>query len=259
MADVPHLLEIAKSSAVEAGKAIMEVYRSGDFSASIKSDHSPLTKADRCAHSIILDHLHKTGLPVLSEEGKNIVYSERKLWEYFWLTDPLDGTKEFISKNDEFTVNIALMHKNSPSGGVIYVPCSETLYVGSKDTGAYKNEKGKLTQFSALQNRRQYNDLLHIEHPAIVASRSHQSPETTTFINKSKNATVTSMGSSLKFMLLLENRADIYPRWGTTMEWDTAAAHSILNACNRGVYHTNLKSELMYNKPDLRNPPFVAF
>lgn len=237
----------------------MEVYLSGDFSTSIKSDHSPLTKADKSAHRIIKDYLAKTNLPVLSEEGISIAYSERKLWEYFWLIDPLDGTKEFINKKNEFTVNIALMQRNKPVGGVIYVPCTDTLYCGSNETGVYKNEKGKLIQFPLLHERKQFDNLLQREHLAVAVSRSHLSPETKSFIDRLKNVTLISMGSSLKFMLLLENRADIYPRLGVTMEWDTAAAHAILNASNRGVYHTNLKSELMYNKPDLKNPSFIAF
>lgn len=259
MIDVRNLLDVAKLSAVEAGKAIMEVYHSGNFSVEIKSDQSPLTKADKSAHRIITDYLSITDLPVLSEEGINIAYSERKLWEYFWLIDPLDGTKEFINKKNEFTVNIALMQRNTPIGGIIYAPCTDTLYCGSNETGVYKNEKGKLIQFPLLQERKQFDNLLQRKHLAVVASRSHLSPETKSFIDRLKNVTLISMGSSLKFMLLLENRADIYPRLGVTMEWDTAAAHAILNASNRGVYHSNLTSELMYNKPDLKNPSFIAF
>lgn len=259
MTNISHLLETGKQAALEAGEAIMEIYSSGDFSTSIKNDNSPLTKADKTAHKIISGHLGKTNLPILSEEGVNINYSERKLWEYFWLIDPLDGTKEFINKNCEFTVNIALIQQNTPTAGIIYAPCKKTLYWGSNETGVYKNEKGKLIQFSPLQERKQFDDLQQSEQLAVVGSRSHMSPETKAFIDRFKKVTLTSMGSSFKFMLLLENRADIYPRLGTTMEWDTAAAHAILNASNRGVYHTDLKSELIYNKPDLKNPFFIAF
>jgi 3'(2'), 5'-bisphosphate nucleotidase len=259
MIDAPYLLEIAKLSAIEAGKAIMELYRSGDFSSDMKSDQSPLTKADKNAHQVITDHLAQTALPVLSEEGINIPYYERRLWEYYWLIDPLDGTKEFINKNGEFTVNIALVLRDNPTAGIIYAPCTDTLYWGSKETGVFKKEKGKLAPFAPLQKRKQFDDLLHMEGLAVVASRSHLSADTKTFTNQFKNARITSMRSTLKFMLLLENLADIYPRLGTTMEWDTAAAHAILNASNRGVYHTDLASELRYNKPDLRNPSFIAF
>lgn len=259
MTGVGHLLEIAKFAALDAGKAIMEVYQSGEFEAGVKQSEFPSTRADKSAHTIITNHLSKTNLPVLSEEGANIDFLERKNWEYFWLVDPLDGTKEFINKNGEFTINIALVRKNTPIGGVIYVPCFDTLYYGSKETGVYKNEKGKLIKFSPLAERNHFNNLLRREHIMVTASRSHMSFETKAFINQFQNSTLISLGSSLKFMLLLENRADIYPRLGSTMEWDTAAAHAILNASNRGVYQANMKSELSYNKPELTNPFFIAF
>lgn len=259
MTNVRHLLEIAKSAALDAGKAIMEIYHSGEFEEDVKQGEFPLTRADKRSHTIIIEHLGKSNLPVLSEEGANIDFEERKSWEYFWLIDPLDGTKEFINKNDEFTINIALVHGNAPIGGVIYVPCTDTLYWGSKETGVYKNEKGQLIQFSPLVERNQFDELFRREHITVVASRSHMSVETKAFINRFPNVTLTSLGSSLKFMLLLENKADIYPRLGTTMEWDTAAAHAILNASNRGVYREDMKSELTYNKRDLTNPFFIAF
>ena len=259
MTDTGHLIEVSSQAALEAGKAIMEIYRSGDFLTSIKSDNSPLTIADRSAHKIIKDYLGKTNLPVLSEEGRKIAYNERKLWEYFWLIDPLDGTKEFIKKNGEFTVNIALVHRGIPIAGVIYAPYLDTLYYGSEETGIFKKEKEKFIQFSPLPQRKLFSVLLKSEHLRVVSSRSHPSPETTTFIKQFRKVNLVSLGSSLKFMLLLENRADIYPRPGTTMEWDTAAAHAILNASNRGVYQMDLQSELIYNKPDLKNPFFIAF
>jgi 3'(2'), 5'-bisphosphate nucleotidase len=259
MKDVRHLLEIAQHAALEAGKAIMGIYYSGEFSASIKPGESPVTNADKSAHRIITQHLGKTNLPVLSEEGIKIDFGERKYWQYFWLIDPLDGTKEFINKNGEFTVNIALVHRNTPIGGVIYVPCTETLYYGSKETGVYKHEKEKLVQLSPLAARKDFYDLLRKKQVTVLVSRSHPSYETKDFISQFQDVELKPMGSSLKFLLLLENQADIYPRFGSTMEWDTAAAHAILNALNRGVYHTDLKSELIYNKPDLKNPPFIAF
>lgn len=258
--DIKFLLGIAQEAALAAGKAIMEVYRSGEFSTEIKQENnSPVTEADTRAHRVITDYLAGTNMPVLSEEGKDIDFAERKDWEYFWLVDPLDGTKEFINMNAEFTVNIALMHRNAPVAGVIYAPALDIVYVGSKETGVFKIENGHLVPLAALQKRKQFNDLLQCEQLVVVASRSHMSPDTKAYINQLKNVALTSMGSSLKFMLLLESRADIYPRLGTTMEWDTAAAHAILNASNRGIYHTDLQSELVYNKQDLRNPFFVAF
>jgi 3'(2'), 5'-bisphosphate nucleotidase len=237
----------------------MEIYSSGEFSIEIKQGDFPLTRADTTAHKIISEHLSKTNLPILSEEGANIEIGKRMSWEYFWLIDPLDGTKEFINKNGEFTINIALVNRNFPIGGVIYAPISDNLYYGSEETGIYKTEKGKLIRISPLPERKSFHDLLQREHLEVVASRSHMSPETKAFLEQFKNVTLTTLGSALKFMRLLENRADIYPRLGTTMEWDTAAAHAILNASNRGVYHTDLKSELIYNKLDLRNPFFIAF
>ena len=221
MQDVKQLMETAQYAAIEAGKAIMEVYNSGDFSTSMKKDKSPLTSADKNSHRIITEYLGKTNLPVLSEEGINIPYKDRKEWEYFWMIDPLDGTKEFINKNGEFTVNIALMYKNTAIGGVIYVPCDDILYYGSSETGIYKKEEGKLIPFSPLDERKQFDDLVQKNQLTVAASRSHLTPETKEFINQFKNVTLVSSGSSLKFMLLLENRADIYPRLGKTMEWDT--------------------------------------
>ncbi len=257
--NIGHLLKTAKNAAIEAGNAIMEIYQSADLLKCIKPGDFPSTKADRRSHQIIIDFLNKTNLPVLSEEGPKIDFSERKHWEYFWLIDPLDGTKEFINKNGEFTVSIALIKKNKPIGGVIYVPCSDILYYGSQETGVCKIEKDKQIPLTPLTKRKKFGDLLQKEHLTVAISRSHPSFEMKAFIDQFKNATLILKGSSLKFMLLLENQADIYPRLGSTMEWDTAAAHAILNASNRGVYHRDLKSELFYNKPDLTNPFFIAF
>lgn len=259
MVDVRRLLATAQFAALKAGKVIMQVYQSGDFSTETKPDETPSTLADKRSHAIITEHLDKTNLPVLSEEGMDIDFDERKHWEYFWLIDPLDGTKEFINRNGEFTINIALVKKDTPVAGLIYAPFSDTLYTGSNETGVYKIEKGKQTAFEPMVKRKRFDILKKSDNIRVVASRSHISGETREFIEQLPNVQLTSMGSSLKFMLLLENKADIYPRFGTTMEWDTAAAHAILNAANRGVYHVNMKSELVYNKPDLKNPFFIAF
>ncbi len=258
MTDILYLLGIAEQAALEAGKTIMEVYRSGEFGITMKTDESPVTNADRKAHAIITECLGKTNLPVLSEEGADIEFGKRKSWEYFWLIDPLDGTKEFISKNGEFTINIALIGGKTPAGGVIYVPCTDTLYTGSNETGVCKRVKGVLTRFPPLARRNRLEDLLQREHITMAVSRSHLSGVTKVFANQFKNVILLPAGSSLKFMMLLENQADIYPRLGTTMEWDTAAAHAILNASNRGLYQQDLDAELLYNKPDLRNPYFIA-
>jgi 3'(2'), 5'-bisphosphate nucleotidase len=257
--NIEYWLEIAKDAAMRAGFAILDVYNSGEFFTDIKQDNSPLTIADKASHRIITAALKKTNLPVLSEEGATIHLDKRKSWDYFWLIDPLDGTKEFINKNGEFTVNIALVRNKFAVAGVIYTPCNDILYYGAKENGIFKNEKGKITQFSPLPKKQTFTDLIKKEHVSIVSSRSHQTAETKEFINQFKHFTLISKGSSLKFMLLLEEKADLYPRLGPTMEWDTAAAHAILNVSNRGIYQIDLRSELTYNKTNLKNPFFVAF
>lgn len=259
MTGITQLLEIAKKAALEAGKKILKIYESGDFGADMKSDNSPLTLADSAAHKIILQHLEQTGLPVLSEEGKHIPFEQRKQWEYFWLVDPLDGTKEFIKKNGEFTVNIALIHNSTPVAGIVYAPVLDILYVGSEETGVYKIENGKKSNLAPLAQKFTLQDLIDKKEVTVVASRSHMTSETEAFIDQFRDVRLTSMGSSLKLMLLAENKADIYPRLAPTMEWDTAAGHAILNAANKSVYRTSLDSELNYNKPDLLNPSFIAF
>jgi 3'(2'), 5'-bisphosphate nucleotidase len=259
MTGIRDLLEIASHSAHEAGKVILDLYAAIEFPEVIKAGELPSVRADKMAHSTIIKHLAKTNLPVLSEEGRSMDFSERQAWKYFWMVDPLDGTKEFIHKNGEFTVNIALMHRYVPVGGVIYAPCTDTMYAGSAETGVYKTEKGTSIQFLPLKKKKQFSDLLQQQKVTVIASRSHLTDATKDFISQFRQAELKQLGSSLKFMLLLENRVDIYPRFGATMEWDTAAAHAILNASNRGVYRTDLKSELLYNKKDLTNPFFIAF
>ena len=259
MIEITHLLEVAKRVALEAGKAILEVYDSGAFGVEMKSDKSPLTLADKAAHAIIASQLEETGLPLLSEEGRNINYEERKSWNYYWLIDPLDGTKEFIKRTGEFTVNIALMHAHIPVAGVIYAPCIDILYYGSKETGVYKIERGKEVQLSFIPKKRTIEELQQKEQITIVASKSHMNEETSDFINQFRNANLSSMGSSLKLMLVAEGVADIYPRLAPTMEWDIAAGHALLRSLNMGVYQTDLQTELLYNKENLLNPSFIAF
>ena len=259
MIDITNLLELAKRAALQAGKAILEVYTSGDFGVEMKSDKSPLTLADKAAHSIIVSQLEDTGLPILSEEGSSISYDERKSWEYFWLIDPLDGTKEFIKRTGEFTVNIALMSSNIPVAGVVYAPCINILYYGSKETGVYKIDNGNKVQLSYISKKRTIEDLRKKDPITIVASKSHMNEETSAFINQFPNANFSSMGSSLKLMLLAEGVADIYPRIAPTMEWDTAAGDAILRSLNMSVYQTDLQTELLYNKEELLNPSFIAF
>ena len=258
MKKIEALLELAIGAAIEAGKKILEVYNTGELSVELKSDNSPLTKADRISHQVILEYLESSQIPLLSEEGRDIPFEERKLWDYYWLVDPLDGTKEFVKRNGEFTVNIALMEGVAPIAGVVYAPCIETLYYGAKGRGAFKIEKGHKSILQETADT-SLDVLLQKETAIIVASRSHNNPETEAFIRRFKNHELQSMGSSLKFMLLAGGLADIYPRMGPTMEWDTAAAHAVLNAVNRKVYQPDLITELIYNKAELLNPSFIAF
>ncbi len=258
MTQTQQLLELAKKAAVAAGAAILEVYTSGDFGVEMKTDHSPLTLADKAAHSIIAYHLEATGLPILSEEGAHIPYGERKDWEYFWLIDPLDGTKEFIKRTGEFTVNIALMHHNIPVAGVIYAPHIKVLYYGSKEGGVYKIKDENEVQLSSLPEKRTIEALRQKEPVTVVASKSHMNDETGVFINQFRKANLSSMGSSLKLMLLAEGVADIYPRLAPTMEWDPAAGDAILRSLNMCVYQEDLETELLYNKENLLNPSFIA-
>lgn len=259
MINVQQLLELAKESSLQAGKAILEIYASGDFGIDIKNDQSPLTLADQAAHNIIASRLDETALPLLSEEGKHIPYEERKGWDWYWLVDPLDGTKEFIKRNGEFTVNIALMHTNVPVAGVIYTPYLDILYYGSKETGVYKIENGRQVQLPYNPKKQTLEELRQKESITVVASKSHLNEETKAFIDQFRNASFSCMGSSLKLMLLAEGAADIYPRIAPTMEWDTAAGHAILRSLNKGMYQTDLQTELQYNKEDLLNPSFIAF
>jgi 3'(2'), 5'-bisphosphate nucleotidase len=207
--DIQDVIAIAK----EAGDAIMQVYKQ-DFEVEYKQDNSPLTLADKNANDIIEDGLNQLSVnfPILSEEGDDIPYEDRKHWEYFWLVDPLDGTKEFVKKNGEFTVNIALIHKDTPVLGVVYAPALDMCYWAKKGKGAFKD--GQKLPIKTVHQRNTYK---------IVASRSHMSDETQAFIDAidtQKEKELISIGSSLKICLVAEGEADIYPRLGPTMEWD---------------------------------------
>ena len=206
--------------------------------------------ADRKAHEVISGILSSTNIPVLSEEGKKLPFENRKEWNELWIVDPLDGTKEFIKKNGEFTVNIAYVKNGTPQAGVIYIPVKEELYLGDCEHGAFKVEN---INSPIREERNKF---------VVVASRSHLSPETEEFIEKVKelhpDVETVSKGSSLKLCLIAEGKADIYPRFAPTMEWDTAAGHAIIRAAGREVYHTDEKTPLSYNKEDLLNPWFIA-
>lgn len=246
------LLSIALAAAEAACGEIVEVYRSGDFQAEVKGDNSPLTIADKRAHQVIVSFLQPTGLPVLSEEGKATPYQERKDWEYFWMVDPLDGTKEFLKRNGEFTVNIALIKGNKPVIGVVAVPVNGDVYYAAGGN-AYLKRNEVVTK---LQHRGPTD--LTTPGLRVVASRSHMNEDTQKFISKLQNPSLVTSGSSLKFMLLAEGAADVYPRYAPTMEWDTAAAHAIVNAVGLKVTRQGSSEELLYNKENLLNPGFLV-
>ncbi|WP_340112489.1 3'(2'),5'-bisphosphate nucleotidase CysQ [Maribellus mangrovi] len=260
-------INTAINAAIKAGKEILNIYNDpdSDFSIERKADNSPLTIADKTSHRVIADLLADTGIPILSEEGKAISYEERKDWKRFWLIDPLDGTKEFIKKNGEFTVNIALVEDQVPVLGIIYVPVTGILYYGAPKTGARKLEKAdedctlETLTTSGIKLPVSGSDETTFK---IVGSRSHMSVETQEYIDKLRpdhsQIEIVSRGSSLKICMVAEGSADEYPRFGPTMEWDTAAGHAIANAAGKKLWLTDFSRELRYNKENLLNPYFVV-
>ena len=247
------ILPLAIQAAQSASEKILTVYNSEDFSVELKGDASPLTRADKLAHAAIVEILAKTKLPILSEEGKTISYHERKEWKQFWMVDPLDGTKEFIKRNGEFTVNIALIDSGVPVLGVVAVPVTGEIYYGGVGLGAFKktgDQEVKLPKRLPID--------LTANHIRVVASRSHSNEDTEQFINQLNQPILVSKGSSLKFLMLADNQADVYPRFAPTMEWDTAAAHAIVNQCGFRVLKQNSTEELTYNKENLLNPYFLV-
>jgi 3'(2'), 5'-bisphosphate nucleotidase len=264
MPDFPSLLDLALSAALDAGKAVLEVYHS-DFAVECKDDRSPLTLADQRSHEIIAGRLAANeagGLPILSEEGRNIPYEERKRWEAFWLVDPVDGTKEFIRRNGEFTVNIALIRQGRPVLGVILVPVKDTLYYAGEGLGAWRLDNASTDNAARGRAARLPVPGSSGRPFTAVASRSHLSPETEAYLQELRKQQgtleVVSAGSSLKFCLVAEGRADVYPRFGPTMEWDTAAGHAIVVEAGGTVVRADDKAEMTYNKEDLLNPWFIA-
>ncbi|MBJ7265774.1 3'(2'),5'-bisphosphate nucleotidase CysQ [Idiomarina abyssalis] len=243
------MLEDIMKIARNAGEAIMAIYESDDFDVQLKGDDSPLTKADLAAHNVICDGLKTIAkqYPIISEESSDITWEQRKHWHRYWLVDPLDGTKEFIKRNGEFTVNIALIEHGEPILGVVYAPVLDAMYTGERDNGAYLNGE-------AINVERNEPDTLRV-----VGSRSHASQETTDWLEQlGKPYEMVPMGSSLKICLVAEGKADIYPRLGPTSEWDTGAAHAVLNAAGGSI--TTVDNEpLRYNqKESFLNPYFIA-
>lgn len=239
---------------IQAGDKIMEVYQSADFSVEKKSDDSPLTMADSESNEIICEGLEKLEIkfPIISEENKAISYETRKDYEYCWMVDPLDGTKEFIKRNGEFTTNIALIHQGIPIMGVVYAPVLEQVYYAIKGEGAWMGKNG--------QTKRLKSNSFTMQDPGlrVVCSRSHLNPETQAYVDDLLLPETVSKGSSLKFLILAEGGAELYPRLAPTMEWDTAAAHIILEEAGGKVIEASSGHPLKYNKENLLNPHFYA-
>jgi 3'(2'), 5'-bisphosphate nucleotidase len=260
----PNHLITAITAALEAGKAILEIYYSGEFDIEIKGDNSPLTRADTASHNVIMSYLTKTDIPVLSEEGRDIPYQERKAWKQLWIVDPIDGTKEFIKRNGEFTVNIALIDDQKPIIGVIFVPVTGELYFSSKELGAFKVKvdledydlEGLLSKGNKLPLQREDKTF------TIVASRSHMSADTETYILQMRETQgevkLISKGSSLKLCMVAEGTANCYPRFAPTMEWDTAAGQAICEHAGFEVIDWDTKKNMLYNRAELLNNWFLV-
>ncbi|PRY95960.1 3'(2'),5'-bisphosphate nucleotidase [Marinilabilia salmonicolor] len=259
------LTKTAIEAALAGAAEIMDVYDNHDFQVQTKEDNSPLTIADVRAHNIIKSHLEKTGIPILSEEGAKIPYDERKGWSRFWLVDPLDGTKEFIKRNGEFTVNVALIENGTPVLGVVYAPVLQQIYFGNLEDGAFRAQHispaetpdsilSRTEKLPVTQERTTLN---------VVASKSHLNEETKNHIAQMEQSSdrpvkTVSIGSSLKLCLVALGEADIYPRFGPTMEWDTGAGHAVVKAAGKKVMQVDADEELVYNKENLLNPFFVV-
>jgi 3'(2'), 5'-bisphosphate nucleotidase len=247
-------LEAVATIAAEAGQRILDIYNR-PFDVEHKDDGSPLTAADRAAHEVIVARLRALTpeLPVLSEESAKIDYRERARWRRFWLVDPLDGTREFVKRNGEFTVNIALVDDGAPVLGVVYVPVTGVAYLGQRGRGAWKVQQGA----RAPIRTRPYRG----GRATVVASRSHRGEAVDRYLARLEAREgayeTASLGSSLKLCLVAEGAADIYPRLGPTSEWDTAAAQCVVEAAGGQV--TDLQGmPLVYNKPDILNPWFLV-
>jgi len=250
--DIQEVISVAQ----EAGKAIMRIYDT-DFGVEDKADKSPLTAADRESNAVIIARLQAAypEIPIISEENKEVPYAERAAWDWFWLIDPLDGTKEFIKRNGEFTVNIALVHQGKPVLGVIYVPAQGVTYYASEGQGAHKVEAdGSARQISVKEP--------DPHKLVLIGSRSHPSPEFDAYLNEKQaqyqEVDFVAAGSSLKLCLVAEGIADVYPRLGPTMEWDTGAGHAIALEAGASVRVYGQDQDLRYNKENLLNPFFIV-
>ena len=256
-------LAIAIQAAIMGGKEILKVYNT-DFQVSQKDDNSPITLADKNANHVIMEFLRPTEIPIISEENRQLDYNERKDWSRCWIVDPLDGTKEFVKRNGEFTVNIALVENGNPVLGVIYVPVSKELYFTMDDS---KSSKKVIVSSEDISVDEIFSKATAIKPAAIsseikvVGSRSHLNEATKNYIaeiERKNKVQIVSKGSSLKFCLIAEGHAHIYPRFAPTMEWDTAAGHAICKAVGVGVIDQSTQKPMQYNKPNLLNNNFVV-
>ncbi len=265
------LLHKAIQAAIGAGNEILNVYNT-HFEVEIKPDETPVTKADKAASDYIISYLADLEIPVLSEEGEHFSYELRKNWKQMWIADPLDGTKEFVKRNGEFTVNIALIENNKPSIGVIYAPVTQMLYYASNSLGSFKinNHKvielintNKISDFDALQSASLKLPIGNLpQEYTVVASRSHLSTELYAHLEELKNRyntiTTINVGSSIKLCLIAEGLAHEYPRFGTTMEWDTAAGQCIIENAGAQLIDLNNNLPMLYNRVELKNNNFIA-
>ncbi len=250
------LLNIAINTALAAGDEILKIYKEDNFETALKEDDTPITRADKAAHKLIAKELSKTNIPIISEEGDLPNYEERKKWQRFWLVDPLDGTKEFIKKNGEFTVNIALIEDGKAVLGVIYVPVLQELYYGSLGQKAakitYKN--GQCTDEKILPLGQEPR-----EHCVVVGSRSYQDEKTAQYIRElPQKVELVSRGSSLKLCMIAEGTADVYPRFVNLKEWDIAAGVAIVTAAGGSVIDVETQQEIRFNSENLAAPCFIA-
>jgi 3'(2'), 5'-bisphosphate nucleotidase len=241
--------------AIDAGSEVLRIYQQDSFDQQLKLDDSPLTEADIAAHNLITRQLKKItpNVPILSEESKKIPWSVRKLWGVYWLIDPLDGTKEFIKKNGEFTVNIALIHKNTPVIGIVHAPVLNETWVGEQGKPAIKISK----EGTVTIKTRPYKK---IDICKVAISRSHAGDSLNKFLQGGVDGCqLISMGSSIKLCLVAEGKVHVYPRLGLTSEWDTAAAHAVVNSAGGEVFEFKTKTPLKYNTKDsLLNSYFIA-
>jgi 3'(2'), 5'-bisphosphate nucleotidase len=248
--DVNKIIVVAKA----AGDKILEIYNNESFDHQLKTDNSPLTEADIASHNLITQQLKNITptIPIISEESSTISWKERSQYKCYWLIDPLDGTKEFIKKNGEFTVNIALIYKHEPILGVVHAPVLNETWIGEQGKPSKKIEKGNTRAIKVKPHKQG-------EVYKVVGSRSHAGDSLNEFLKELEKYELVSMGSSIKLCLVAEGKAHLYPRLGPTSEWDTAAAHAVVNAAGGKVINNETQMPLQYNTKDsLRNPHFIV-